>query len=331
MIQQEIHVAAGAIEDTRGRILVTRRPNHVHQGGLWEFPGGKLESGETPEQGLRRELEEELGVLVLGSRPLIRIRHDYGDRSVLLDVHSVSTIRGEPHGREGQPLVWQHPDEMNPTEFPAADRPVIKALRLPRLYLITGADPREPRSFLMRLAAAIEGGIHLVQLRAHGLSGRHFASLSRRAFDLCESQGARLLLNTDAPRARDLPCHGLHLTSRRLLALDRRPMDDDRWVGASCHSSLDLRHAAQLGLDYALLSPVKLTVSHPAANPLGWGRFAALAEDAMLPVYALGGLVPADLEEAARRGAQGIAAIHGLWPQLGRSGVPSPDQPRNGS
>ena len=131
MSPRQIHVMAGAIADADGRILVARRPDHVHQGGLWEFPGGKLEPGETPEQGLARELDEELGVTVQASRPLIRVHHDYGDRHILLDVRRVESYRGEPRGLDGQPLAWLHPDAMDPAGFPAADRPIINALRLP--------------------------------------------------------------------------------------------------------------------------------------------------------------------------------------------------------
>lgn len=139
-----IHVVAAALQDAQGRVLIARRPLGVHQGGLWEFPGGKLEPGEMPLRGLARELEEELGIRVLASRPLIRVHHDYGDRRVLLDVHRVTGFAGEPVGREGQPLAWRHPEDLDPGCFPAADGPIISALRLPPLYFITSDDPVEP-------------------------------------------------------------------------------------------------------------------------------------------------------------------------------------------
>ncbi|HSO78893.1 MAG TPA: NUDIX domain-containing protein, partial [Chromatiaceae bacterium] len=103
-----IHVVAGAIQDCQGRVLVARRPLGAHQGGLWEFPGGKLEPGELPLQGLARELEEEVGIRVQATRPLIRLPHDYGDRRLVLEVHRVTAYAGEPIGREGQPLSWRH-------------------------------------------------------------------------------------------------------------------------------------------------------------------------------------------------------------------------------
>lgn len=322
-VKKQIHVAAGAIQDASGRILIAKRPDHVHQGGLWEFPGGKLEPGEAPEEGLARELREELGIRVLSSRPLIRIHHDYGDRPVLLDVHRISTFAGAPHGREGQPLAWVHPEDMDPEIFPAADRPIITALRLPALYLVTGDDPNDPDAFFARLTRALERGIRLVQLRAHDLSDAAYAHLAEGAYGLCERHDARLLLNRDPDLVRDLPCHGLHLTSRRLAELAQRPLGDGSLVGASCHSAEDLSRAGHLGLDYALLSPVRATASHPDTESLGWGRFSALADRAMLPVYALGGLGPADLEDAFCHGAQGIAAIRGLWSENGEDFGPT--------
>ena len=308
-----IHVLVGAIADGQGRILIARRHAETHQGGLWEFPGGKLEPGETPRQGLERELAEELGIRVLASRPLIRVHHDYGDRRVLLDVHRVTAFAGTPVGREGQPLDWRQPADMDPADFPAADRPIITALRLPSLYLITGEDPTRPLAFLSRLERALEAGVGLVQLRAHGLPAADFARLAAAAHALCQCQGARLVLNRGPEEARGLAADGLHLASRYLVELRRRP---DEWslVGASCHGVSDLARAAALGLDYALLSPVLPTASHPGAPHLGWERFAALAEGASLPVYALGGLGPGEVERAVDHGAQGVAAIRGLWP-----------------
>ena len=321
---------AGAIADAQGRILVTRRPEIVHQGGLWEFPGGKLEPGEDPERGLARELAEELGISVQDSQPLIRIHHDYGDRHILLDVRRVSRHEGVPRGLEGQPLAWLHPESMDPEAFPAADRPVIAALRLPQLLLITGPDPRLPASFLTRLEAALAGGIRLVQLRAHELESAAYRQLAEGAFSLCKTAGARLLLNRDAHEVEGVPRHGLHLRARTLAALEQRPGRPEDLVGASCHDAVELARAAALGLDYALLSPVRATASHPGLPPLGWTRFADLVDPTPLPVFALGGLDPADLPDAFRHGAQGIAAIRGLWPEMGASARsrPTPDADR---
>ena len=306
-----VHVAVGALRDLHGRILVARRPDGVHQGGLWEFPGGKVEPGEDVRAALKRELREELGIEVRAARPLIRIHHDYGDRHVLLDVHFVTGYDGVPDGLEGQPLRWLAPQAMDPAEFPAADRPIIDALRLPEALLITGAEPGDAPAFLARLQAALARGVRLVQLRAHGLDDAAYAALAVSALALCRDAGARLVLNRDAALAERIGADGIHVRGATLRRLEARPAL--ALVGASCHDADDLVRAAALGLDYAVLGPVLPTASHPGAVPLGWPRFAALADRAGLPVYALGGMQPSHLAESFAHGAQGIAAIRGLW------------------
>jgi 8-oxo-dGTP diphosphatase len=310
--QHRIHVAVGALLDAAGRVLVTRRPAEVHQGGLWEFPGGKLEPGEAARAALVRELREELGIEVRAARPLIRVHHDYGDRRVVLEVFLVSDFAGKPRGLEGQPLDWVAPAAMEVERFPAADKPIIDALRLPARYLITGADPADAPGFLRRLQTSLAAGIGLVQLRAHAVADVDYRGLAREAFALCEGAGAKLVLNRDPQLVADLPAHGLHLQAAALWGQPARPGGADL-VGASCHTAADLKRAAALGLDYALLGPVMPTATHPKAATLGWSGFAALADAAALPVYALGGLSENDLQRSFGHGAQGIAAISGFW------------------
>jgi 8-oxo-dGTP diphosphatase len=315
-----IHVAAAVIEDTRGRVLLTRRHDHLHQGGLWEFPGGKLEPGESIEQALGREIREELGLELLAHRPLIRIVHHYHDKSVLLDVHRVTAFQGEAQGLEGQPLAWVMPADLDAYPMPAADMPIVSAIRLPKRYLITGSDPSRPQQFLQHLEQALDNGLRLVQLRAPSLEEAAFRSLAQETLMRCHAQGARLLLNSAPELAQELGADGVHLNSGRLMALSSRPVGREMLVGASCHNAGELRRASELELDFALLSPVLPTASHPAAKPLGWQRFAALTDEAALPVYALGGMNEQLIPTAWTHGGQGIAGISGLWPDEGPSG-----------
>ncbi len=125
---KRVHVAVGVILDARQNILLTRRPDHVHQGGLWEFPGGKVEDGEDLASALARELREELGIEPLKTSPLIEIQHDYEDKSVLLDVHVVWRFRGQPRGMEGQPMAWVPVSELQDYAFPVANEPIIPAI-----------------------------------------------------------------------------------------------------------------------------------------------------------------------------------------------------------
>lgn len=309
-----IHVAAAALVDGDGRILLTRRHDDSHQGGLWEFPGGKLESGETVEQGLHRELHEELGIEIGSCRPLIRIRHAYPDRSVLLDVYRVDGWRGEPQGREGQPLAWVAQDALSDYPMPAADVPIVAALRLPSTYLITPPRIDDTERFINSIGLALDRGVTLFQLRLFDLADDRLRQIGRRVCERCHARGARVLLNGSAEQAAAIGCDGLHLSSAALHAHPHRPVGEGEWLAASCHSADDLRQAARLGADFALLSPVLPTRSHPDADPLGWSRFEGLVDQAALPVYALGGMRPELLETAWQRGAQGIAGIRGLWP-----------------
>lgn len=121
-------VAVGILLDEQGRVLVTRRAPGAHQGGLWEFPGGKVEEGETLQEALARELREELGLLVEASEPLMVLEHDYGDKQVRLDIQRVTRWSGEPRGLEGQPLAWQRPEQLQDWAFPAANKPILERL-----------------------------------------------------------------------------------------------------------------------------------------------------------------------------------------------------------
>ena len=304
-----LHVAAAVVVDEHGRVLISQRPGHVHQGSLWEFPGGKLEAGETAETGLKRELHEELGITVQAARPLIRVYHAYPDKSVLLDVWRVTRYSGEPAGLEGQPIDWVAVDELGDRAFPAADAAILKALTLPECYLIT---PEPDAQFLAKLEQALARGISLVQLRAKTLSSADYKALVPEALAVCRAANARLLLNSDPQLAQELDVDGVSLSSARLMALAERPLDLEL-VAASCHTQAEVEHACALGLDFVAVSPVQETRSHPGAAVLGFDGLRALTELATVPVYALGGMSEADLDTAFRHGAQGIAAIGGLW------------------
>lgn len=309
-----LHVVVGVVENRRHEVLLTRRAAHVDQGGLWEFPGGKIETGESVTDALARELDEELGIRVTRARPLIRIRHCYPDLDVLLDVWRVDVYQGEPTGREGQPLAWVPRQDLGCQPLPAANRAIVTAIQLPSVYLVTGEPSAGTDAFLERLDHLLGFGIELVQLRVNSLKP---AAARRRLIaesaDLCHRHGARVLLNGSVEEVREHRVDGIHLNGSRLFELRSRPLPASMLVGASCHNESQLAHAASIGTDFVVLSPVMQTASHPGAAALGWEAFFGLTESASVPVYALGGLRPRDLAEAFRRGAQGIACISSLW------------------
>jgi 8-oxo-dGTP diphosphatase len=306
-------VAAGVLAGADGKILVARRFDDAHQGGLWEFPGGKLESGEDTTTGLARELAEEIGITLDSARPLIRVHHDYADRDVLLDVWRVTGWQGEVHGREGQELQWLDVDALAALPMPAADVPVVTALRLPDSYLVTPSPGKNVENFLTALSASIDTGVKLVALRAKELPSPEYLSLCRQAVDVCHAGGAHLLINTDPGLLDASGADGVHLDSGRLMAARSRPVPAGAWLAASCHDASELDQAARVGVDFAVLSPVGATRSHPQAVPMGWPRFRQLVERVNLPVFALGGMAPEHMSAAWENGGQGIAAVRALW------------------
>lgn len=307
-----LEVAAGVVFDEHGRVLIAKRPAHLHQGDRWEFPGGKLEPGETAAAALRRELREELAIDIIDPTPLITIRHDYPDRSVRLSVWRVHQFHGTARGVEGQPIEWVAPDDLPNFTFPAANRPIVTAARLPDRYAILDADSADPAILRERLHRLAEAGITLLRLRASRLKPCDYAAFAAEAAEFCRARSIRLLLNGEPELVRVTGAAGLHLRSDQLRALNARPLDAGYWLAASCHNPEELRQAERIGADFAVLSPVLPTASHPDATPLGWTRFAAWVETATLPIFALGGVSPADLAEAQGCGAQGIAAIRGI-------------------
>ncbi len=309
-----IHVAAAVIRGTDGQVLIARRPEDKHQGGLWEFPGGKVEAGETARAALERELHEELGIRVEAAQPLITVRHDYPDKQVLLEVFEVTAFAGEPHGAEGQPLAWVSPKALPDHAFPAANQPIVAAARLPEHYLIT-PDGLEPGALLKGVRAALEAGARLIQLRAPDMFNPDYRDLAVDVQGLCAGR-AQLMLKGPLEWLGDFPAAGWHLSAEQLrrYAPKGRPFPRERWLAASCHDQEELALASAMGVDFVTLSPVQPTQTHPGASPLGWERFATLVEGFDRPVYGLGGLGPGDAEQARARGARGVAGIRAFWP-----------------
>lgn len=297
-------VVVGIIQDATGRVLVARRPLTKVGGGLWEFPGGKIHGGESEEAALRRELDEELGIVARRCELLPHFRAD-PPPTVALSFWRVHDYQGVPHGREGQELRWCALDGLAALPFLPADRPIFPRLTLPSLYLVSDVERLGKELFEERLRAALMRGARLVQLREPWSTAR-LCAYARRLRDLCAPYGARCLVNGD-PQEVGGCADGVHLSSARLWQLSRRPLAPDRLIGASCHSQRDLQKAAEVGCDFAVLSPVMPTQSHPDREPIGWARFAELAAATWLPVYALGGMREQDCREAHQAFAQGVA------------------------
>ena len=306
---KELHVAVGVLKDSKQRILLSKRHASAHQGGLWEFPGGKLEPGETVPAALRREFKEELDIEVQQASPLIRIRHRYPDRAVLLDVYQVDRFSGSANGQEGQEVRWVDERDLPQYPFPEANLPIISAIRLPAHWPILNDESTDPKSMGNRFDHWVEQGVNALLIRLPLVSTGQFKEIVQPLCAKAKQRGVKLILNTEAIIAEQTGASGVHLNSRRLLKARKRPLDRGFWVGASCHNLNELLHAQQLGLDYAFLAPVCPTASHPGVQPLGWKTFETLVNQVNIPVYALGGMKPGDLKLARIHGAQGVAGI----------------------
>lgn len=326
-MSEVVHVAVAVLVNESDDVCISLRHDDSHQGGLWEFPGGKIEAGESAEQALKREIEEELGLMIVQSRPLISIRHDYTDKQVCLHVSKVSRFAGEiadkATGPEGQRVRWVSVSELRSFDFPAANLAIIKALQLPDKYLITGKFVDE-QAFSKKLNAALNQGIRLVQLRLKDDSltaDDQLPIILEHAASLCQQFDAKLMLNLsekfiDQFDLSLLAYDGIHADSKTLRSLvqdNSLPAQQGKWFSASCHNQQELLMAQQLQADFVVLSPVQQTASHPDIEPLGWQSFSSLIEKISMPVYALGGVAAGDLETAWAHGAQGVSAISAFW------------------
>lgn len=307
-----VRVAAAILHRGDGKVLLAQRLPGTPYAGFWEFPGGKLEPGESARDALARELDEELGIVVTRAAPWLTQRYDYPHAHVELDFFRVFEWKGDPHGRDGQAIAWQQPAAIDVAPLLPANTTVLRALALPPVYAISMAEDLGEAEFLARARDALDAGLKLIQLREKSFPPQRLRALAQKLLAIGAPYGARVLLNGDADTARELGCAGVHLSATRLMAARARP--DDMLCAASTHDAAELAQASTLGVDFAVLGTVRETPLHPDARPLGWRQFAELVAGSPLPVYALGGLEKSDLDTAIAHGAHGIALRRAAWP-----------------
>lgn len=306
-----VEVSAAVLQRSDGTFLLAQRPADKIWAGYWEFPGGKVEQGETAHDALVRELQEELGITVQTAYPWLTRVFTYPHATVRLAFFRVTAWAGELHSHEGQQFAWQHSGKTNVFPILPANAPILRALELPTLYAISNVAELGLENFMANLRVKLDGGLKLIQLREKSLSREEMFSLARQVVSLAHSHAAKVLINSDVELAQAVGADGVQLTSSQLAKLKERPAVD--WCAASCHSIEELRRAEMLGCDFVALSPVLPTQSHPGAPHLGWEAFSAIRAEATLPVYALGGLKPGDMQTAWRHGAHGIALLRQAW------------------
>jgi len=305
-----IDVVAGVLRDDHHRVLLSQRPTGGHLPGLWEFPGGKIEPDESPVDALARELDEELGVRIGPSRPLVTIRHEYAEKIVRLRLFEIHSFEGEPSGAEGQPIRWIAPLELDPAQMPPADRPLIRLLDLDPHYSISPSPQsfESPARFIDAWRQCLDAGFRLIRLRP--APGERVPAEVIDAVDrMTRERGARWIASGELEQCYGWPAHGIHLRAGQMVQLDRRPWPAERLVIASCHDLEETRIADSVGADLVTLSPVAETSGPHADSPLGWEAFERVVAFSPLPVLALGGVRPDDWSRSRSAGAFGVAGI----------------------
>jgi len=297
-----IEVAAAVIQRADGRVLLAQRPRGKIYAGYWEFPGGKIEPGEGAAGALARELHEELGIDVRASYPWITREYVYPHGHVRLSFFRVLAWSGEPHPREDQAIAWQALGAPMAAPMLPANAPVLASLALPHEYAITDAARLGTAEMLAQLKHRLESGLRLIQIREPALAAQDREVFTLEAIGLAHRYACKVLVKTPHAGA-----DGRHYTAAELMRLDKRPSG---LAAASCHTRDELERAMQLELDFVVLGPV---LEKAGGQPLGWEGFATLARGTSIPVYAIGGLTPADMQSAWRAGAHGLAMIRGSW------------------
>ncbi len=306
-----VEVAAAVLQRADGTFLLAERPKGRIWAGYWEFPGGKLEPSETASDALCRELKEELGIEVVTAYPWITRVFVYPHAKVRLHFFRVTEWRGQLHPHEGQQFSWQRVHEVSVRPLLPANAQVLQALALPSLYAISNAEELGEAEFLVRLQRRLSEGLKLLQLREKNMPRNVLKKLAHRVVAMAHEHGARVMVNADLDLANEVGADGVQLTALQLASLTERP--GVSLCSASCHSREELRRAEGLGCDFALLSPVLPTLSHPGAETLGWEGLSDIVSGSSIPVYALGGLTRTDMINAWRQGAHGISLLRDAW------------------
>ena len=315
------HVAAAILQrnNTAGQteFLLASRPQGKPWAGWWEFPGGKIEAGESAEHALIRELQEELGITPRHIQPWLTRTYDYpathdsAAKTVKLHFFFVTAWQGALLSLENQQLSWQNPQNITVSPILPANAPIIKALALPPIYAISNMAEMGESVYLTALQAALNKGLRLIQVREKQLDLLALEKFATAVIALAKPFGAKVLINEHIELAQQLGADGVHLPSPVLMRLNDKPAN--MLVAASCHHLAELQQAEKLGLDFAVLSPVLPTLSHAGAPTLGWDEFRSMLTGLETPIYALGGMSPDCLALALQAGARGIAMQRAAW------------------
>ena len=305
-----IEASVGIIFNESFQLLMAERPQSKTWSGWWEFPGGKIESGETPLEALKRELKEEIGISVIDAEKWIVRKYAYEDYEVILHFYKVTQWSGNIEAKEEQKISWVLPDNNVVSPILPANDLIFKAISLPDIYAITNAYEYSG-NFLNKVEQQLNNGLGLIQIREKAISKNAFIELTKEIIQMAGNFDAKVMINSDINLAYKLNADGVHLNSSLLHRLSEIPKD--LIVSASCHSARDIEKAMTMDVSFVVLSPVQKTQSHPNTTPIGWDSFSKITQNYSIPIYALGGMKQDDIENAFNAGAIGIASQRAIW------------------
>ena len=300
-----VEVAAAVILRGDGAFLLGRRPPGSIYAGYWEFPGGKVEAGETPHGALLRELNEELGIVVESAFPWIVREFVYEHAHVRLHFFRVLKWSGELRDLQHDALEWQFSGDVRVAPLLPANAPVLAALTLPEYYAILNAPSVSKEGQLAALTRALDRGSRLIQLCKTEIPSGSRSDFVHKAVELCHCAHARVLVGSDEGIANSSDADGIHLTMPQLMTLKSRP--DFPLVTASCLNGPALAQAAQLGLDFVVFGPINEATNNLGQLDLRFEGTARIIADYPIPVYVHGESNRDELHAAWRAGTHGIA------------------------
>lgn len=322
-----LHVAVGLIMLNQ-QVLISWRNASQHQGNRYEFPGGKIEVDETPEQGLIRELREELGIEVQHPIRAQQLCYDYPEKTVCLHVFKVTQFSGEPRGHEGQHIRWVAQQDLAQYQFPDANTPILRVAQCPEQYLIS-YEQTAGQSLTDWLNFHVQ---HVPErawlyVRHHQLGSDEYQQvieqLSQARPDL---QLVGMYRHISAFKDSSIQLAGVHYTKQDLSEASllqttlqqtlSHQIVPPAWLRfAACKTEQDIQAAQQLSMDAIILGPVNATLTHPEASPLGWQEWQQLCLQSNVPVYALGGVTKQDVLNVQQYGGFALAGIRGFYPE----------------
>jgi 8-oxo-dGTP diphosphatase len=301
-----IRAVVGVLRDKNQAILIAQRRTTQFMGGFWELPGGKIETGESPEQALSRELNEELNIKVERSSLHQTMVHQYDDRIVQLSIYNIDKYQNIPKSAEGQILSWVKITALNTYQLLPTMQAFIDSITLPNKYWITPSSDHQSAEWMEKFEQKLTSGISLIQLRSKTALNAVFIT---KLYNKCKHNNIKLLLNTIDKTFDETDNNGWHLTTNEMLQLDKRPCAENKLLGVSTHNLAEALKAQAIGANFVVVSPVQATQTHPDTTPLGWENAEQVVDKLNIPVYFLGGMGEQDLDKTRKLGAQGIAGV----------------------